>query len=215
MAHDAGRDDLARRLGGSRARIDDPAARVVVVGQLKQGKSHLINALLNVPVARVGDGETTSTITVVGTPNSRGAADRRKEPQPDDPDGAGAGIELPIDAVSRICPMHPKPAVPAWSAWRSGFRPLLARGLVVVDTPGTGGVGNPHASARSGCSRPRMRSSSPPMSARSTRPRRCRSSGRQMSCAATLSWWHQDRSVSDGREVVDADIAHLRKRAPI
>jgi replication fork clamp-binding protein CrfC len=38
---------------------------VVIAGQLKQGKSQLLNSLLNVPIARVGDDETTMLATVV------------------------------------------------------------------------------------------------------------------------------------------------------
>ena len=59
------RGDLAERLGRARVRIADPQIRVVIAGQLKQGKSQLLNSLLNVPVARVGDDETTVLATVV------------------------------------------------------------------------------------------------------------------------------------------------------
>src|SRR6201995_6134678 len=59
------RGDLAERLAKARLRIADPQIRVVIAGQLKQGKSQLLNSLLNVPVARVGDDETTVLATVV------------------------------------------------------------------------------------------------------------------------------------------------------
>ena len=59
------RGDLAERLERARVRISDPQIRVVIAGQLKQGKSQLLNSLLNVPVARVGDDETTVLATVV------------------------------------------------------------------------------------------------------------------------------------------------------
>ena len=51
------RGDLVERLARAKTRITDPQIRVVVAGQLKQGKSLLLNSLLNAPVARVGDGE--------------------------------------------------------------------------------------------------------------------------------------------------------------
>ncbi len=51
-------------------RINDPQIRVVIAGQLKQGKSQLLNSLLNVPVARVGDDESTVLATVVSCGNS-------------------------------------------------------------------------------------------------------------------------------------------------
>ena len=49
----------------AKARISDPQIRVVIAGQLKQGKSQLLNSLLNVPVSRVGDDETTVVATMV------------------------------------------------------------------------------------------------------------------------------------------------------
>ena len=59
------RDDLVERLEKARERIGDPQIRVVIAGQLKQGKSQLLNSLLNMPVARVGDDESTVLTTVV------------------------------------------------------------------------------------------------------------------------------------------------------
>ena len=53
------------RLDVARERITDPQIRVVIAGQLKQGKSQLLNSLLNMPVARVGDDETTALVTIV------------------------------------------------------------------------------------------------------------------------------------------------------
>ena len=44
------RPDLAHRLQRRRARLLDPRLRVVVMGLLNQGKSQLINALVNAPV---------------------------------------------------------------------------------------------------------------------------------------------------------------------
>src|SRR5690606_327866 len=53
------RGDLTDRLARARSRLQDPQIRVVIAGQLKQGKSQLLNSLLNMPVARVGDDEST------------------------------------------------------------------------------------------------------------------------------------------------------------
>ena len=77
IAEDNERGDLAERLGTARVRIADPQIRVVIAGQLKQGKSQLLNSLLNVPVARVGDDETTVLATVVSYARAGvGTADR-------------------------------------------------------------------------------------------------------------------------------------------
>ena len=215
MAHDAGRDDLARRLRGSRARIDDPAARVVVVGQLKQGKSHLINALLNVPVARVGDGETTSTITVVGHSEQPRARLIVEEPQPDDSGRVRErSIELPIDAVSRDLSHAPEAGGARVVRLEIGVpSPLLARGLVVVDTPGTGGVGNPHASGTLGL----LASSdaiviASDVSQEYTAPEMSFIRQANELCGNALVVGTKTDLYPMWREVVDADIAHLRKQ---
>ena len=65
IAGDYERGDLIARLARAKERISDPQIRVVIAGQLKQGKSQLLNSLLNVPVARVGDDESTTLVTVV------------------------------------------------------------------------------------------------------------------------------------------------------
>src|SRR5690348_18079324 len=65
IAETQGRGDLAARMAKAKKRIRDPQIRVVIAGQLKQGKSQLLNSLLNVPVSRVGDDETTVVATMV------------------------------------------------------------------------------------------------------------------------------------------------------
>ncbi|MFP5311771.1 MAG: Isoniazid-inducible protein iniA, partial [Actinomycetes bacterium] len=47
------RADLRRRLDLAMGRLTDPSIRVIVVGEFKQGKSKLINALVNAPVCPV------------------------------------------------------------------------------------------------------------------------------------------------------------------
>src|SRR5690242_1200217 len=59
------RGDLVERLARAKERITDPHIRVVIAGQLKQGKSQLLNSLLNMPVARIGDDESTVVATMV------------------------------------------------------------------------------------------------------------------------------------------------------
>src|SRR3979490_3300874 len=65
------RGDLAERMAKAKERISDPQIRVVIAGQLKQGKSQLLNSLLNVPVSRVGDDETTVLATMVSYSEQR------------------------------------------------------------------------------------------------------------------------------------------------
>ncbi len=60
LAASTGRTDLAERLEQTRARLRDPGVRVIVVGEFKQGKSKLINALVNAPACPVDDDIATS-----------------------------------------------------------------------------------------------------------------------------------------------------------
>lgn len=46
----SGRDDLADRLDSASQALADTDVQVVVVGQFKQGKSALVNALVSAPV---------------------------------------------------------------------------------------------------------------------------------------------------------------------
>ena len=66
MATEVGRVDLVQRLQQTHSRLRDPAVRVVVVGEFKQGKSKLINALVNAPVCPIDDDVATSVPTAVG-----------------------------------------------------------------------------------------------------------------------------------------------------
>ena len=127
-------------------RITDPQIRVVIAGQLKQGKSQLLNSLLNMPVARVGDDETTALVTIVGygaTPSARIVVDRG--------DGETESIEVPIADIARDLRNAPQ------ARGRRVLRvevaapsPLLQGGLAFVDTPGVGGHGQPHLSSTLG-----------------------------------------------------------------
>ncbi|WP_344136902.1 dynamin family protein, partial [Luedemannella flava] len=145
-----GRDDLTAQLSAARRALAEPNVHVVVAGEFKQGKSSLVNALLGHAVCPVDDDVSTAVPTYVrhadeptaalvfdtdaadGAPLSRTAvavADAGRfvveggETVPA-PDGARlAGVEFGVD------------------------HDLLAQGLVLVDTPGVGGLGSAHAAA--------------------------------------------------------------------
>ncbi len=142
------RGDLVERLAAAKERIGDPQIRVVIAGQLKQGKSQLLNSLLNMPVARVGDDESTVLATFVshGDPAS---ARLVVAGGPDDQ--APARVEIPMDDLKNDLRRAPQAggrevlrvevAVPS---------PILGGGLAFIDTPGVGGLGQPHLSATLG-----------------------------------------------------------------
>ncbi|MGV9194836.1 dynamin family protein [Microbacterium sp. MC2] len=74
MSDAVGRDDLSERLLHTRARLQDPYVRVLVVGEYKQGKSKLINALVGAPACPIDDDIATRVATVVGYGETPSAA---------------------------------------------------------------------------------------------------------------------------------------------
>ncbi|CAN5384783.1 isoniazid-induced dynamin-like GTPase IniA [soil metagenome] len=142
------RGDLRQRLEVARARINDPQIRVVIAGQLKQGKSQLLNSLLNLPVARVGDDETTALITLV-TYGEQASANLVVAPQPGQSEPEV--IDIPIADIKND--LRRAPQAGGREVLRVEVRapsPLLKGGLAFVDTPGVGGHGQPHLSATLG-----------------------------------------------------------------
>ena len=144
-----GRADLSARLSAASGRITDPLIRVVIAGQLKQGKSQLLNALLNMPVARVGDDESTVLVTVVGyadEPSARividvGAGDAAAE----------ESVDIPIADLRTDLRRAPQARGRRVLRVEVGApSPLLKGGLTFIDTPGVGGHGQPHLSATLG-----------------------------------------------------------------
>ncbi|MEE2034713.1 dynamin family protein [Rhodococcus chondri] len=143
-ARTVGRDDLAARLDAARTRVVDPRLRVVVVGPLNQGKSRFLNALLGLEVCSVGDDEATAVPTFVQHSDRMFAELVLAGGEPD-------RVEIPLDEIAHVGPGSPH------AGGREMRRlevhapsPLLADGLVFVDTPGVGGHGNPHTAATLG-----------------------------------------------------------------
>jgi len=147
----AGRPDLTARLDMALRRLRDPHVRVLVVGEFKQGKSQLVNALVNAPVCPVDDDVATSVPTVVGHGETPSAA--LVLAPPDSPDDAGAPSAplTRIDVTLESLPEHVSELGNPGNARRLAYaevalpRQLLAGGLVLVDTPGVGGLGSTHA----------------------------------------------------------------------
>ncbi|MFZ0834509.1 MAG: dynamin-like GTPase family protein [Mycobacterium sp.] len=146
IAETNNRDDLIGRLAAARDRITDPQIRVVIAGQLKQGKSQLLNSLLNMPVARVGDDESTVLTTVV-LYGEQPAAQLIVATA----DGGVEAIAIPTADINKDLRRAPQ------AGGREVLRveviapsPLLNGGLVFIDTPGVGGHGQPHLAATLG-----------------------------------------------------------------
>jgi hypothetical protein len=151
------RPDLVDRLRATRRRLVDPAFHVFVVGEFKQGKSSLVNALLNAPICPVDDDIATSVPTAVGYAEQPKAAVVFRPPDSEDPN-AGADErepvrqDIPVDQVAQYVTEATKPANDqrVASVEVSLPRKLLADGLVIVDTPGVGGLGSAHSAATIG-----------------------------------------------------------------
>ncbi len=138
-----GREDLADRAHAARVRASRPSTVVCVVGEFKQGKSSLVNGLVGHAVCPVDDDIATARITLVRHGEQPRATVRLRV------DGQAATREVPIAEVAEYIietDEHDERRdidrveieVP------SG---VLADGLVLVDTPGMGGLGAGHAAA--------------------------------------------------------------------
>ena len=140
-----GREDLAARVAATRQRLEDPAFRVLVVGEFKQGKSSLVNALLDADVCPVDDDIATSAPTAV-----RYAEQPRAQvlyaPKDGDPDAKQEREDIPLDRVREFVTEATNPENERRVQWLEVGVPnrLLADGLVLVDTPGVGGLGSVH-----------------------------------------------------------------------
>jgi hypothetical protein len=138
-----GRDDLTQRLDQARARLEDAAFHVLVVGEFKQGKSTLVNALLGVEVCPVDDDIATSAPTGVHF------ADPPEATVYFEPAHEGGDVvseEIPLERVQEYVTEATNPANERRvKSVEVGIpNPMLADGLVVVDTPGVGGLGSLH-----------------------------------------------------------------------
>ncbi|MEV6370335.1 dynamin family protein [Micromonospora musae] len=146
-----GRGDLLQAVRQKRAQLLDPTLRVLVIGEPNQGKSQLVNAIVNAPVCPVGDGRTTVLPTVVQ--HAEVAAAAVVQVPPPTP-GRSPGTALPGTVERTPVPVE---QIPAGVAGSYGRRPgggpayveiglpraLLGAGLVLVDTPGADEIGTP------------------------------------------------------------------------
>lgn len=143
------RDDLVARLDEASARLSSPDVTILVIGEFKQGKSSLVNALVNAPACPVDDDVTTAVPTVIRyAENSEASVTCDGEADPDDTvtyaidvKDAGAYVTAGVlaDSGRRI------------RAVEIGLpRKLLDLGLRLVDTPGVGGLDSAHGQATLG-----------------------------------------------------------------
>jgi hypothetical protein len=141
------RPDLAERLAAARRNLANPGVHVVVAGEFKQGKSSLVNALLGAAVCPVDDDVATAVPTSLRY-GEQAQAELVYEGEPPRRE------VVPVDDLRRYVVEQALPGMPAAPATPRLVgvdvrlpRKMLAGGLVVVDTPGVGGLGSAHAAA--------------------------------------------------------------------
>ena len=142
----AGRDDLAERAERAAGRVADHELTVLVAGEFKQGKSTLVNALLNAPVCPVADEVSTVVPTVVRY-GDEVSATVVYHPV----DGTARTESIPFDRIGERASEQGNPGNRAGvrSVEVAIPRKLLQAGLAVVDTPGVGGLDSTHGAATS------------------------------------------------------------------
>jgi hypothetical protein len=128
-----------------RERVVAATCTVLVVGEFKKGKSTLVNSLVSAPVCPVDDDIATARMIAVRYADApvielvyraEEGAEARRQPIPVEQLAAytrEAGAAHDADAVERV-----EVGLP---------RNLLQRGLVLMDTPGVGGLGSLHRAA--------------------------------------------------------------------
>ncbi|WP_030486818.1 dynamin family protein [Micromonospora chokoriensis] len=146
-----GRGDLLQTVRQKRAQLLDPTLRVLVIGEPNQGKSQLINAIINAPACPVGDGRTTVLPTVVQHAEAPTAAVAQAPGHP-----AGTATTVTVErtpvALNQVAAgvaglVGRRPGGGAAYVEIGLPRALLGAGLVLVDTPGTDEVAGIGAAA--------------------------------------------------------------------
>jgi Dynamin family len=146
------RPDLAVRARQALQRLHHPRVRVLVVGEFKQGKSMLVNALVNAPICPIDDDISTSVPTVVRYEDhpsvtlvrsaqsgaTSGGGDEREERSRVPVEQLASHVSEAGNPGNRAGLKYAEVGIP---------RHLLADGLELVDTPGVGGLGSVHGSA--------------------------------------------------------------------
>jgi Dynamin family len=147
LAEASNRGDLGQRLAHTRRRLLDPTVRVLVVGEFKQGKSLLVNALIDAPVCPVDDDIATAVPTEVSYSEAPIATLVRGTDNAADADITRG--QVPLDKLASHVSEAGNPAN------RQGVlraevgvpRQILAGGLTLVDTTGVGGLSSVHTTS--------------------------------------------------------------------
>ena len=139
------REDLVDKLRVTWKRLESPAITVMVVGEYKQGKSTLINALLGFNACPVDDDIATAVpITVTYAEKSVAHVIRAGETEEED-EREEVSLEMAGSLLSELGNPGNKANLRAGEIGVPSD--LLQQGLVFVDTPGVGGIASAHNAA--------------------------------------------------------------------
>lgn len=143
LTKQVGADDLTAKIEAEAASWKDNEVRIVVAGEIKRGKTSFINSLLGQPGLLPVDADVATSVHLAvrhgETPRIEAV---RRLPDSDAEERIPIGPEQLVDyasmqgkAVAREGVVGVEIAMP---------HPLLERGLVVIDTPGVGGLTRGH-----------------------------------------------------------------------
>ncbi len=132
LCRNARRPDLAQTLEVASARIRRPATIICVVGEYKQGKSQVINALIGREICVVDDDLATAAITVIGHGAEPAAVVHRSDDGKRRTEAIDPG-DLALFTVETEEGSFPEDVDLVEVAIPSA---LLKRGMTIVDTPG-------------------------------------------------------------------------------
>lgn len=141
-ARAADRGDLVGRLETLAERVRDPRRRIVVAGLGNQGKSQFVNALLNLEISPVGD-DATTTVPLLFAYGPQPQAEVVLA-GPDESSAQEQRVPVSLSEIHTVTP-HSHGRVTRLEV--QAPNPLLAEGIVLVDTPAVGGHGTFGAAA--------------------------------------------------------------------
>jgi Dynamin family len=138
------RPDLEARLRRAKERLLADHVRVVVAGEFKKGKSMLVNGIVGAPACPVLDDLATAVPTVVRHAETPSVTLIRQLDG-----GATQRTAAPLDDLARYATESGNPGNRERLTQIEVGLPsgLLGGGLVLVDTPGVGGLSSTHAAA--------------------------------------------------------------------
>ncbi|KEI43659.1 dynamin family protein [Saccharopolyspora rectivirgula] len=133
------RADLHGRLRQIRTRVLDPTQLVLVVGESKQGKSTLVNAIVNAPVCAVGEDVATFVPTLIRHAEEPSALIVEQEPAPG-PQAPPAleRVPVPVERIREHLDQAVANGRPVMRGEVGLPRAILKNGLALMDTPGVG-----------------------------------------------------------------------------